>query len=424
MSTHDESARDTLDAVFRAEYPALLATLARRAGGDLIAAEDALGEAFAEATRAWSEGGVPDAPAAWLVTVAARRLVDGARRTGRGVDDGDEVVRAAQQPQQPDVEHEFLIPDEHLGGVDDRLRLVFTCCHPALELKARVALTLNALGGLTAHAIARAFVVNDATMAQRLVRAKTKIRDANIPFALPPEGLIAERLDAVLRVVYLIFNAGDGAGAGDSVERQGLVRDALRLAALLVELVPADSEVLGLLALLELTRARSAARIGLDGELVLLPDQDRSLWDAEAIARGTAGVEAALAACAGRPGRYAVQAAIAAVHAEAPRASDTDWRQIVALYDLLFAVEPTPVVALNRAVARAEVDGPAVGLADVERLVAAGELDGYLYLHATRADLLRRVGRTDEARAAYARAIELADDPVERRFLLRRLYGV
>ncbi|QDU82977.1 RNA polymerase sigma factor [Planctomycetes bacterium Pla163] len=409
--------------MFRAEYGALLAALARRTGGDLIAAEDALSEAFAAATEQWTANGVPDVPdvpAAWVLGVARRRLVDGARRA-RAVVDGHERAHAIETRAEDEVDHEFLLAKDSLPTDDDRLRLVFTCCHPALEIDARIALTLNTLGGLRAHEIARAFLVGDATMAQRLVRAKTKIRAAGIPFAVPPEDVVPERLAAVLRVVYLIFNAGNGAGAGDGVERQGLVRDALRLARLLVEMLPDDGEVAGLLALLLLTDARSMARTDTSGELVLLPDQDRSLWDRDLIDAGRREVERALVLSSGAPGPYALQAAIAAVHADAERASDTDWAQIVALYEVLERVEPTPVVALNHAVAVAEIDGPAAGLARVDALEAAGELDRYLYLHATRADLLRRLGRPADARAAYSRAIELADDPVERRFLVRRV---
>lgn len=421
MSPSDgECARVSVEAVFRAEYGALLAALARRNAGDLLAAEDALSDAFATATERWSSDGVPEAPAAWVLSVARRRLVDGARRA-RSSDDGHERAHGLEARTEDEVDHEFLLAKDSLPTDDDRLRLVFCCCHPALELDARIALTLNTLGGLRAHEIARAFLVGDATMAQRLVRAKTKIRAARIPFTVPPEDVVAERLAAVLRVVYLVFNAGNTAGAGDGIERQGLVRDALRLARLLVEMLPDDGEVAGLRALLLLTDARRMARTDAAGELVLLPDQDRSLWDRAAINEGRHTVERALAASNGAPGPYALQAAIAAVHADARSAQDTDWTQIVALYNVLARVEPTPVVALNHAVAVAEVDGPAAGLARVDVLAATGELDHYLYLHATRADLLRRLGRGAEARAAYTRAIELADDPVERRFLVRRL---
>jgi RNA polymerase sigma-70 factor, ECF subfamily len=418
-----ERARASVETVFRAEYGALLAALARRTGGDLIAAEDALSEAFTAATEQWTADGVPDGPAAWVLSVARRRLVDGARRA-RAVEDGHARAHGLETRAEDEVDHEFLLAKDSLPTDDDRLRLVFTCCHPALELDARIALTLNTLGGLRAHEIARAFLVGDATMAQRLVRAKTKIRAAGIPFAVPPDEVVPERLAAVLRVVYLIFNAGNGAGAGDGVERQGLVQDALRLARLLVEMLPDDGEVAGLLALLLLTDARRMARTDGNGELVLLPDQDRGLWDRAAIDEGRRVVERALVLSNGAPGPYALQAAVAAVHADASRASDTDWRQIVALYEVLARVEPTSVVALNHAVAVAEVEGAAAGLARVDRLAAQGELDHYLYLHATRADLLRRLGRAADARAAYSRAIELADDPVERRFLVRRLAGL
>lgn len=412
-------ARRSVDAVFREEYGALLAALARRTDGDLFAAEDALAEAFATASERWPSDGAPDAPAAWLLAVARRRLIDGARRA-RPVDDGHDRALELEAPHAPDVDHEFLLSKESLPTDDDRLRLVFTCCHPALELDARIALTLNTLGGLRAGQVARAFLVSEVTMAQRLVRAKHKIKGARIPFAVPPSDVVTDRLAAVLRVVYLIFNQGCAAGAGDDVERVGLVRDGLRLARMLVEMRPGDGEVVGLLALLVLSDARRLARTGPDGALVLLRDQDRSLWDADAIAEGRGLVERALRASRGAPGTYALQAAIAAVHADAARARDTDWPQIVALYDLLVAVDASPVVALNRAVAVAEVDGAARGLELVDALAAQGELDGYLYLFATRADLLRRLDRVREARVAYARSIELADDPLERRFLVRR----
>jgi RNA polymerase sigma-70 factor (ECF subfamily) len=305
---------------------------------------------------------------------------------------------------------------------DDRLRLIFTCCHPALPADARVALTLRTLGGLTTPEIARAFLVPEPTLAQRLVRAKRKIRDAGIPYRVPPDHLLADRLDGVLRVLYLVFNEGYAASRGDALVRQELCAEAIRLARVLVTLMPDEPEALGLLALMLLHDARRHAREAEDGSLVLLEDQKRGRWDRARIAEGAGLVDRALRM--GRPGPYQLQAAIAALHDEAARPSDTDWPQIVALYGALAAIEPTPVVELNRAVAIAMADGPAAGLARIDQIGATGALDEYPYLHSSRADLLRRLGRRDEAATAYRRAIDLTDNATERRYLTGRLAEV
>ena len=381
-----------LEQTFRDEWGRVLAALIGLLG-DFDLAEEATQEAFAIAAERWQRDGVPDNPRAWLITTARNRAIDRIRRSRTLA----EKTRLLEPP-----EGAADMPEPETFE-DERLELVFTCCHPALALEAQVALTLRTLGGLTTDEIARAFIVPEATMAQRLVRAKKKIRTAGIPFRVPPDHLLPDRLAAVLAVVYLIFNEGYGG-------RADLTREALRLCEAIAELMPDEPEVHGLLALMLLLDARSAARFDA-GEIVLLEDQDRSLWDREEIARGRAELERARA-LRGR-GQYVVQAEIAALHAEEQR----DWRRIATLYGELAALTGSPVVELNRAVAIAEVEGPEAGLAIVDRL----ELDSYRYTHATRAELLRRLGRSDEARASYTRALALVSDPAERRLLARKL---
>ena len=368
---------------------------------------------------------MPHNPGAWITTTARNRAIDRLRRRKRLTEKTDALRREALQENEPDpglAALESVGGDEPMPLVDDRLRLIFTCCHPALALDARVALTLRTLGGLTTPEIARAFLVPEPTLAQRLVRAKRKIRDAGIPYRVPPAHLLPERLDGVLRVLYLVFNEGHTASSGDSLVRRELCTEAIRLARLLVALMPDEPEVLGLLALMLLHDARRDARTTPDGDLVLLDDQDRTRWDRAEIAEGRALVERAMAAR--RPGPYQLQAAIAALHDEARTPAETDWPQVTLLYRALHEAVPSPVVELNLAVAVAMTDGPQVGLAMIDALVSEGRLDDYLYLHASRADLLRRLRRWSEAEAAYRRARALATNEAERRFLDRRLTEV
>jgi RNA polymerase sigma-70 factor (ECF subfamily) len=396
---------------FREDWGQIVATLIRLTG-DWDLAEECAQDAFAQALQRWPRDGVPRRPGAWLTTTARNRAVDRLRREAVGA----AKLREAAMLSVPDGPGDDAAAG---GGPDDRLRLMFTCCHPALAFEAQVALTLRTLAGLTTAEIARAFLVSEDTMSKRLVRAKGKIRHAGIPFRVPPAHLLSERTVSVLGVLYLLFNEGYAASAGADLVRQNLTAEAIRLARILAQMLPDEPEVGGLLALLLLHDARRAARVDATGKLVPLEDQDRSRWDASQIAEGTRLLEAALQR--GRPGPYQVQAAIAACHATAAEAADTDWAQIAALYGQLARLVPSAVVRLNRAVAVGMRDGPAAGLALVEQLEEAGELAGYHLLPATRADLLRRLGRRDEAAAAYREALELAPTEPERRYLARRL---
>jgi RNA polymerase sigma-70 factor, ECF subfamily len=397
---------------FREEWGQIVATLIGLTG-DWDLAEECAQDAFAQALQRWPRDGVPRRPGAWLTTVARNRATDRLRREAVGA----AKLRQAAMLAGPDGPGEDAAAAS--GVPDDRLRLMFTCCHPALAFEARVALTLRTLAGLTTAEIARAFLVPEDTMSKRLSRAKRKIRNAGIPFRVPPAHLLTERTASVLGVLYLLFNEGYAASAGADLVRQHLTAEAIRLTRLLAQLLPDESEVGGLLALELLHDARHATRVDAAGELVPLEDQDRSRWDANQISEGARLLEAALRR--GRPGPYQVQAAIAACHATAPEAAATDWAQIAALYGQLAQLVPSAVVRLNRAVAVGMRDGPAAGLALVEQLKETGELAGYHLLAATRADLLRRLGRTDEAAVAYREALELAPTDPERRYLSRRL---
>ena len=415
-------AREVAARIFREESGRAVASLIRVLG-DFDLAEEAVQDAFISALETWPERGVPANPGAWITTTARNRAVDRLRRRRRLREKTELLGRQAL------IEEELqaLEPgadegEDEMAITDDRLRLIFTCCHPALPLAGRVALTLRTLGGLTTPEIARAFLVPEPTLAQRLVRAKKKIRDAGIPYRVPPAELLPERLDGVLRVLYLVYNEGYAASSGDALVRRELSAEAIRLTRLVVRLLPDEPEAAGLLALMLLHDARGAARVGDDGALVLLEDQDRNRWDRARIDEGRGLVERALAA--GRPGPYQVQAAIAALHDGASTAAATDWPQIAALYAALVELEPTPVVALNHAVAVAMARGPAIGLALMDGLAADGSLADYPYLHAGRADLLRRLERWSEAAAAYRRALELTATEPERAFLARRLAEV
>jgi len=406
------SAVEVVDRLFRQERGRAVAILIRVLG-DFDLAEDAVQDAFAQALRVWPERGVPDNPGAWITTTARNRAIDRIRRERTLADKTRTLTRLA--------ELEALGGDEtDVSGIpDDRLGLIFTCCHPALRMEAQVALTLKTLGGLTTWEIAHAFLVPETTMAQRLVRAKRKIREAGIPYRVPPAELLPERVPGVLAVLYLVFNEGYSATSGPLI-RIELCDEAIRLARILQGLMPDEAEAAGLLALMLLQHSRREARTGARGEFVLLEDQDRARWDHDMIDGGLALLDATIARR--RPGPYQLQAAIAALHARAPRPEDTDWPQIAALYGRLAEMTPSPVVELNRAVAIAMADGPERGLALLTPL--ADELDDYQHFHSARADLLRRLGRGDEAAQAYWRALGLATNPTERAFIKSRLDDV
>ena len=405
-----EGARKLVDTVYRTESRRVLATLIRLLG-DFDVAEEALHDAFRAALEQWPRDGVPANPRAWLVSAGRFKAIDGLRRRAR-IDPLDED--AVEQIAAPDDPASWGSTDIE----DDRLRLVFTCCHPALSPDAQVALTLREVCGLTTEEIAHAFLTAAPTLAQRIVRAKSKIRDARIPYQVPAHEDLPDRLESVLRVIYLVFNEGYSASSGESLIRHDLSGEAIRLARLLVELLP-EPEAMGLLALMLLHESRRAARTTPAGDLILLEDQDRSRWNRAQIMEGTALVEHALSSR--RIGPYALQAAISAVHAEATDAASTDWPQIVGLYDVLLRAEPSPIIELNRAVAVAMRDGPAAGLELVDAILGRGDLSDYRLAHAARAELCRRVGRIAEARAAYRRALELSHQEPERRFLEQRL---
>jgi RNA polymerase sigma-70 factor (ECF subfamily) len=407
----NHSSNDVVDAIYRTEARRVFATLVRLLG-DLDLAEEAMHEAFASAIEQWARDGVPDNPRAWLISTARFKAIDSHRRSARFQQRQPELAQRFDQ-----VTHSNAArADEEIE--DDRLRLVFTCCHPAIDPSVQVPLTLREVCGLTTEEIARAFLTSTSTMAQRIVRGKSKIRDAGIPYEIPTTDDLPERIEAVLTVIYLVFNEGYSATSGDTLTRGDLSGEAIRLGRLLLELLP-DPEAMGLLALMLLQESRRLARTSPEGDVILLEEQDRSQWNRDQIQEGKALVERALSTR--RFGAYGLQAAIAAVHANARFASETDWAQIVALYDALLAINPSPVIELNRAVAVAMRAGPASGLPLVDAILNRGDLNGYHLAHAARADLCRRLGRTDDARLAYERALELAKQEPERRFLRERL---
>ena len=414
MSDGATAMRETIDAIYRTESRRVLATLIRLLG-DFDVAEEALHDAFTAAVERWPVEGLPGNPRAWLVSAGRFKAIDRLRRAAR-LDAARLEIRQrleAEDSGEPDIDED--------GVTDDRLRLIFTCCHPALAPDAQVALTLREVCGLTTEEIARAYRAGAPAVAQRIVRAKAKIRDARIPYQVPSRTDLPGRLDAVLHVVYLVFNEGYSASSGGTVTRTDLSAEAIRLGRMLTELLP-EPEVIGLLALMLLHESRRAARVNASGDLVLLDEQDRSRWDRALIAEGCALVERAL----GRRGfgTYSLQAAIAAVHAESPSAAETDWVQIVGLYDVLLRADSSPVVELNRAVAIAMRDGPAAGLALIDAIMARGELDAYHLAHAAKGELSRRLGLTSDARASYERALALVRQEPERRLLAKRLAGL
>src|SRR5499427_2315909 len=405
----------TIETLYRSESGRVLATLVRLLG-DLDLAEEAMHEAFAAALESWPQTGIPDRPRPWLISTARFKAIDGMRRRARF----DATQRDLALYMEARI-NEASLDNEEIE--DDRLRLIFTCCHPALPPEGQLALTLREICGLTTEEIARAFLVTPATLAQRIVRAKAKIREASIPYEVPSPQELPERLDTVLQVIYLVFNEGYSAAAGAEVTRAELTGEAIRLGRLLTELEPGPevpkSEIIGLLALMLLQESRRAARTSSAGELILLEQQDRSLWNREQIAEGVALVENALKSR--RFGPYTLQAAIAAVHAEAESSVATDWRQIVALYNQLARIQPSPVVQLNRAVAIAMRDGPEAGLVHIDAVLEQGELANYYLAHSARADMCRRLGRTAEARASYKKALALTQQEPERQFLQERI---
>ena len=403
--------RELVEDVYRSESRQVLATLIRLLG-DFDTAEEALHDAFAVAVEQWARDGVPANPRAWLVSTGRFKAIDAMRRRARF----DESLAELAKQSETAVYDNDAQDDESVE--DDRLRLIFTCCHPALSPEAQVAMTLREVCGLATEEIARAFLTKPATIAQRIVRAKAKIYDTRIPYEVPPEKELPDRLDAVLRVIYLVFNEGYSASSGESLTRHDLSTEAIRLGRLLSELLP-EPEAVGLLALMLLHDSRRAARTSQSGDLILLEDQDRALWNKDQITEGILLVERALRS--GPVGPFAIQAAIGAVHAQAASAAATDWAQIVALYDVLIRAQPSPVIELNRAVAVAMRDGPSVGLALIDALLARGDLENYHLAHAAHADLCRRLGKTKEARVSYERALTLIQQEPERRFLARRL---
>jgi len=403
--------REVVDAVYRSESRQVLATLIRLLG-DFETAEEALHDAFAVAVEHWARDGVPANPRAWLVSTGRFKAIDGMRRRARF---DASLMELAKQLEQSTSDAEEWNEE---SVEDDRLRLIFTCCHPALAPESQVAMTLREVCGLTTEEIARPFLTKPATVAQRIVRAKAKIREARIPYQVPSETDLPDRLDAVLRVVYLVFNEGYSASSGGSLTRHDLSAEAIRLGRLLIELLP-EPEAMGLLALMLLHDSRRATRTSPTGDLILLENQDRALWNRDQITEGISLVARALSS--GPVGPYTIQAAIAAAHAQAPSSATTDWAQIVALYDLLMRAEPSPVVELNRAVAVAMRDNPLAGLTLIDTILARGDLENYHLAHAARADLCRRLGRTAESRVSYERALSLTQQEPERRFLERRL---
>jgi len=423
--------RELLDSLYRSDSGRILATLIRLLG-DLDLAEEAMHEAFAAALSAWPRDGVPDSPRPWLISTGRFKAINTLRRRSRFDASQDELVRYIEA-QSSSAEGSSSNAESSLE--DDRLRLIFTCCHPSLAQEARVALTLREVCGLTTEEIAKAFLTTPGTLAQRIVRAKAKIREARIPYEVPKPQELPERLGAVLQVVYLVFNEGYSAAAGAEVTRSELTGEAIRLGRLLMELRPGsgglgaegtgsevmDAEVLGLLALMLLQESRRAARTSPTGELILLENQDRSLWNREQIVEGVALLEKVKALNARRVGSYTLQAAIAAVHAQAESVAATDWRQIVALYDRLIQIQPSPVVQLNRAVAIAMRDGPEAGLTQIDAVLEEAELANYYLAHSARADMCRRLGRTAEARASYEKALALTQQEPERQFLQERI---